>query len=39
MTALGVVATARISLAFYNTPAEVDRCVKAIVKAKRLFNV
>jgi cysteine desulfurase/selenocysteine lyase len=33
----GVAATARASLAFYNTRAEVDRCVAAIEKARRML--
>jgi len=33
----GVPATARISLAFYNTRAEIDRCVAAIGKVRQLL--
>ena len=33
----GVAATARASLAFYNTREEVDRCVTAIDKARRML--
>jgi cysteine desulfurase/selenocysteine lyase len=33
----GVPATARASLAFYNTQAEVDRCVAALEKARRML--
>jgi cysteine desulfurase/selenocysteine lyase len=33
----GVPATARASLAFYNTREEVDRCVAAIEKARRML--
>jgi cysteine desulfurase/selenocysteine lyase len=34
----GVPATARASLAFYNTRAEVDRCVAALEKARRMLT-
>jgi cysteine desulfurase/selenocysteine lyase len=33
----GVPATLRMSLAFYNTHAEIDRAVEAIVEARRLL--
>lgn len=38
MKHFGVPATARASLAFYNTKAEIDRLVKAIQKARKVFN-
>jgi cysteine desulfurase/selenocysteine lyase len=34
----GVPATARASLAFYNTTEEIDRLVEALVKAKKIFS-
>ena len=37
MNRLGVPATARASLAFYNTRAEVDRLTEALVKTAELF--
>jgi cysteine desulfurase / selenocysteine lyase len=37
MEFFGVAATARASLAFYNTRAEVDRCVEALVKARSML--
>jgi cysteine desulfurase/selenocysteine lyase len=33
----GVPATLRMSLAFYNTHAEIDRAVEAIVEARKLL--
>lgn len=33
-----VPATSRASLAFYNTPGEIDRLVEAIAKAREVFN-
>jgi cysteine desulfurase/selenocysteine lyase len=38
MQRFGVPATARASLAFYNTRAEVDALVGAIHKVKRMFD-
>lgn len=38
MTALGVSSTARASLAFYNTRAEVDRLRDALVKIQKMFS-
>jgi len=38
MEAMGVAATARASFAFYNTKAEVDALVKALVKARELLT-
>ena len=38
MDFFGVPATARASLAFYNTREEIDRLVAAIGKAKELFG-
>ena len=38
MKFLGVAATARASLAFYNTREEIDRCVAAIEKARRMLG-
>jgi cysteine desulfurase / selenocysteine lyase len=37
MEFFGVPATARASLAFYNTRAEVDRCVEALLKARSML--
>ena len=37
MERLGLPATARVSFAFYNTPAEIDRLVVALAKAQELF--
>jgi cysteine desulfurase/selenocysteine lyase len=37
MEFFGVAATARASLAFYNTRAEVDRCVEALLKARSML--
>jgi cysteine desulfurase/selenocysteine lyase len=33
----GVAATARASLAFYNTHDEIDRCVEALMRARRML--
>lgn len=38
MDFLDVPATARISLSFYNTFAEVDQCIKALAKVKEVFS-
>jgi cysteine desulfurase / selenocysteine lyase len=38
MQFFGVPATARASLAFYNTRAEVDRCVEAIARVRKLLG-
>ncbi len=38
MKKLGVIATARISLAFYNTKEDIDRTYQAILKAITLFG-
>jgi cysteine desulfurase/selenocysteine lyase len=38
MSFLDLPATARISLSFYNTFAEVDQCMKALVKVKEVFT-
>lgn len=32
-----VAATSRISLSFYNTPQEIDRCMSALLKVKEVF--
>ncbi|CEK09966.1 cysteine desulfurase [Legionella hackeliae] len=37
MDFLGLAATSRISLSFYNTKEEIDRCVKALHKVKEVF--
>ncbi|RMX22080.1 cysteine desulfurase [Legionella jordanis] len=37
MDFLGVAATSRISLSFYNTEEEIDRCVRALHKVKEVF--
>jgi cysteine desulfurase / selenocysteine lyase len=39
MNVLGVPATTRASLYFYNTTADVDRLVEAVEKAKRVFGI
>lgn len=36
---LNVPATARVSLAFYNTRTEVDRLVRAIIRVKKIFTI
>jgi cysteine desulfurase/selenocysteine lyase len=36
---LGVVATARASFYFYNTPAEVDQLVLGLEKATQIFTL
>jgi cysteine desulfurase/selenocysteine lyase len=33
----GVAATSRMSLSFYNTPEEIDRCIKALQKVSEVF--
>jgi cysteine desulfurase/selenocysteine lyase len=33
-----VAATARISLSFYNTFEEVDRCIQALKRVKEVFS-
>lgn len=38
MDFLEIPATTRISLAFYNTEEEIDRCVKALNKVKEVFS-
>jgi cysteine desulfurase/selenocysteine lyase len=38
MDHLGVPATARASIAVYNTPAEIDRLVEGLIDAKRIFR-
>ncbi len=38
MTHYGVAATARASFAFYNTRADVDRLIAALLKAKEMFG-
>lgn len=38
MDFLGLDATARISLAFYNTKEEIDRCMEALQKVKEVFT-
>jgi cysteine desulfurase/selenocysteine lyase len=38
MDRFGVPATARASLAFYNTPQELDRLVEAISKAMEMLG-
>ena len=38
MERLGIPATARASLAFYNTPAEIDALVRGLAKVKELFG-
>jgi cysteine desulfurase/selenocysteine lyase len=37
MDFLGVAATTRISMSFYNTTEEIDRCVQALHKVKEVF--
>jgi len=37
MDFFNVAATARMSLSFYNTESEIDRCVKALHKVKEVF--
>lgn len=37
MSFLDVAATTRLSLSFYNTTAEIDRCVQALHKVKEVF--
>jgi cysteine desulfurase/selenocysteine lyase len=37
MDFFGVAATARASLAFYNTEADIDRLVQGLGKARELF--
>ncbi|CAM2929074.1 aminotransferase class V-fold PLP-dependent enzyme [Legionella worsleiensis] len=37
MDFFGVAATSRISLSFYNTQQEIDRCVEALQKVKEVF--
>jgi cysteine desulfurase/selenocysteine lyase len=37
MDFLGIAATSRISLSFYNTTEEIDRCVRALHKVKEVF--
>jgi len=37
MDFFGVAATARASLAFYNTREEIDRCVEALLKARTML--
>jgi cysteine desulfurase/selenocysteine lyase len=39
MQAFNVPATARVSLAFYNTKPEIDKLVRAIKKTQKLFKV
>ncbi|MCL5107972.1 MAG: cysteine desulfurase [Chloroflexi bacterium] len=39
MNVLGVPATTRASFYLYNTPADVDRLVEAVEKAKRVFGI
>ena len=39
MDRLGVPATARASLAVYNTPQEVDRLVEALHDVRRVFQL
>ncbi len=38
MERLGIPATARASLAFYNTPAEIDTLVRGLAKVRELFG-
>ncbi|MEX2352742.1 MAG: aminotransferase class V-fold PLP-dependent enzyme, partial [Gammaproteobacteria bacterium] len=38
MDRFGVPATARASLAMYNTKTEIDRLIEEIEKAKRIFQ-
>lgn len=38
MEYLGVAATSRLSLSFYNSKEDIDRCREAIIKAQTLFN-
>ena len=38
MERFGVAATARASLAFYNTPGEVDRLVDAVLRVQEIFS-
>jgi cysteine desulfurase/selenocysteine lyase len=38
MDRFGVAATARVSLAFYNTPEELDALVNGIHKVKEVFG-
>ena len=33
-----VAATTRLSLSFYNTVEEIDRCVEVLAKAERVFR-
>jgi cysteine desulfurase/selenocysteine lyase len=39
MKKLGIASTARASFYFYNTPAEVDRCVEVLREIQRFFGV
>jgi cysteine desulfurase/selenocysteine lyase len=38
MQHLGVPATCRISLSFYNTTDDIDRCMRALHHAKEMFS-